>query len=38
MAAYHGFAHRALSANANVRNVRCFFSMQRSKFAPTIPA
>ena len=38
MAAYHGFAHRALSANANVRNVRCFFSTRRSKFAPTIPA
>ena len=38
MAAYHAFAHRALSANANVRNVRSFFSVRRSKFAPGIPA
>ena len=38
MAAYHAFAHRALSANANVRNVRSFFSVRRSKFAPSIPA
>ena len=38
MAAYHAFAHRALSAHANVRNVRSFFSVHRSKFAPSIPA
>jgi Lrp/AsnC family leucine-responsive transcriptional regulator len=38
MAAYHAFAHRALSAHANVRNVRSFFSVRRSKFAPSIPA
>ena len=38
MAAYHAFAHRALSAQANVRNVRSFFSVHRSKFAPAIPA
>ncbi|HEX4584256.1 MAG TPA: Lrp/AsnC family transcriptional regulator [Burkholderiaceae bacterium] len=38
MAAYHSFAHRALSAHANVRNVRSFFSVHRSKFAPAIPA
>ncbi len=38
MPAYHAFAHRVLSASANVRNVRSFFSVRRSKFAPTIPA
>jgi Lrp/AsnC family leucine-responsive transcriptional regulator len=37
MPAYHAFAHRALSAHANVRNVRSFFSVHRSKFAPAIP-
>jgi Lrp/AsnC family transcriptional regulator, leucine-responsive regulatory protein len=37
MAAYHAFAHRVLSAHANVRNVRSFFSLRRSKFAPSIP-
>lgn len=37
MAAYHAFAHRVLSAHANVRNVRSFFSVRRSKFAPSIP-
>ncbi len=38
MAAYHAFAHRVLSAQANVRNVRSFFSVHRSKFAPGIQA
>jgi len=38
MVAYHAFAHRALTAHANVRNVRSFFSVRRSKFAPHIPA
>jgi Lrp/AsnC family leucine-responsive transcriptional regulator len=38
MAAYHAFAHRALTAHANVRNVRSFFSVRRSKFAPLVPA
>jgi Lrp/AsnC family leucine-responsive transcriptional regulator len=38
MPAYHAFAHRVLSAHAGVRNVRSFFSMHRSKFAPAIPA
>jgi Lrp/AsnC family leucine-responsive transcriptional regulator len=38
MPAYHAFAHRVLSAHANVRNVRSFFSVRRSKFAPSIPA
>jgi Lrp/AsnC family leucine-responsive transcriptional regulator len=37
MTAYHAFAHRALSAHANVRNVRSFFSVRRSKFEPAIP-
>lgn len=37
MPAYHAFAHRVLSAEANVRNVRTFFSIRRSKFEPRIP-
>jgi Lrp/AsnC family leucine-responsive transcriptional regulator len=37
MAAYHAFVHRALTAAANVRNVRSFFSVKRSKFAPALP-
>ena len=37
MAAYHAFAHRVLTAQANVRNVRSFFAVKRSKFGPTIP-
>jgi Lrp/AsnC family transcriptional regulator, leucine-responsive regulatory protein len=37
MAAYHGFAHSVLTAAANVRNVRSFFVVKRSKFAPRIP-
>jgi Lrp/AsnC family leucine-responsive transcriptional regulator len=37
MAAYHAFAHRTLTAQANVRNVRSFFAVKRSKFEPTIP-
>jgi len=37
MSAYHDFAHRVLTAQANVRNVRSFFSVRRSKFAPKIP-
>jgi DNA-binding Lrp family transcriptional regulator len=37
MAAYHAFVHRVLTAAANVRNVRSFFSVKRSKFAPVIP-
>jgi Lrp/AsnC family leucine-responsive transcriptional regulator len=38
MAAYHAFVHRALTAAANVRNVRSFFSVRRSKFEPAVPA
>jgi len=37
MAAYHTFVHRALTAERNVRNVRSFFSVRRSKFAPVLP-
>ena len=32
MAAYHALAHRAFTAQGNVRNVRTFFSVHRSKF------
>ncbi len=32
MPAYHVLVHRALTAAANVRNVRTFFSVHRSKF------
>ena len=37
MAAYHAFVHRTLTAAANVRNVRSFFSVRRVKFAPVLP-
>jgi Lrp/AsnC family leucine-responsive transcriptional regulator len=32
MPAYHALVHRALTAQMNVRNVRTFFSIHRSKF------
>ena len=32
MPAYHALVHRALTAQMNVRNVRTFFSIRRSKF------
>lgn len=32
MPAYHAMVHRAFTAQANVRNVRTFFSVNRSKF------
>lgn len=32
MPAYHALAHRLFSAHANIRNVRSFFAMHRSKF------
>lgn len=34
MPAYHALVHRLFTAQANVRNVRTFFSVLRSKFAP----
>jgi DNA-binding Lrp family transcriptional regulator len=37
VAAYHAFAHRVLTAEANVRNVRSFFAVKRSKFEPKVP-
>jgi Lrp/AsnC family leucine-responsive transcriptional regulator len=37
VAAYHAFAHRVLTAEANVRNVRSFFAVRRSKFEPKVP-
>lgn len=32
MPAYHAMAHRVFTSHANVRNVRTFFSIYRSKF------
>ncbi|NEX63157.1 Lrp/AsnC family transcriptional regulator [Noviherbaspirillum galbum] len=37
MQAYHAFAHRVFGSYANVRNVRAFFSVHRSKFDTRIP-
>ncbi|HEY9281600.1 MAG TPA: Lrp/AsnC family transcriptional regulator [Eoetvoesiella sp.] len=37
MPAYHAMAHRAFTSHANVRNVRTFFSINRSKFETRIP-
>ncbi len=37
VAAYHAFAHRVLTAQANLRNVRSFFAVKRSKFEPAVP-
>ena len=36
MPAYHAMAHRAFTSQANVRNVRTFFSIHRSKFETRI--
>lgn len=36
MPAYHAFAHRVFASHANVRNVRSFFSIHRSKFETRI--
>jgi Lrp/AsnC family leucine-responsive transcriptional regulator len=36
MSAYHAVAHRLFGLDANVRNVRCFFSTFRSKFETRI--
>lgn len=36
MPAYHALAHRVFAAHANVRNVRSFFSIHRSKFETCI--
>jgi len=37
MAAYHDLAHRLFAAQSNIRNVRSFFSIRRSKFETKIP-
>ncbi|MBI3286189.1 MAG: Lrp/AsnC family transcriptional regulator [Burkholderiales bacterium] len=37
MTAYHALAHRLFAAQANVRNVRSFFSILRSKFETQLP-
>lgn len=37
MPAYHAFVQRVLTAQVNVRNVRAFFSVKRSKFEPALP-
>ncbi len=36
MAAYHALAHRLFATQANVRNVRSFFSILRSKFETSV--
>lgn len=36
MPAYHALVHRLFTAQGNVRNVRSFFSVRRSKFEPAI--
>ncbi len=37
MTAYHAFVHRTLTAARNVRNVRTYFAVERSKFEPALP-
>ncbi|WP_394782179.1 Lrp/AsnC family transcriptional regulator [Undibacterium sp.] len=37
MPAYHALAHRLFATQANVRNVRSFFSILRSKFETRVP-
>lgn len=37
MPAYHAMAHRSFTSDANVRNVRTFFSIHRSKFETRMP-
>jgi Lrp/AsnC family leucine-responsive transcriptional regulator len=36
MPAYHALAHRVFAGHANVRNVRCFFSVACSKFETAV--
>jgi len=36
MEAYYALAHRLFGGEANVRNVRTFFSVRRAKFSPAI--
>jgi Lrp/AsnC family transcriptional regulator, leucine-responsive regulatory protein len=37
MPAYHAFAQRVLTVGNNIRNVRTFFSVHRSKFSTNVP-
>jgi len=37
MPSYHALAHRAFTSDANVRNIRTFFSIHRSKFETRMP-
>jgi DNA-binding Lrp family transcriptional regulator len=37
MPAYQAMAQRLFTSDANVRNVKAFFSLQRAKFAPRVP-
>jgi Lrp/AsnC family leucine-responsive transcriptional regulator len=37
MPAYHALAHRLFTVDANVRNVRSFFSIHRSKYETRLP-
>lgn len=37
MPAYHALAHRLFASQRNVRNVRSYFSIHRSKFETAIP-
>lgn len=37
MPGYLALAQRLLTSDANVRNVKAFFSVKRSKFAPRVP-
>lgn len=37
MPAYQALAQRLFTSDANVRNVKAFFSLKRAKFAPVLP-
>jgi len=37
MPAYHALAQRLFTSDANVRNVKAFFSVKRAKFEPRLP-
>ncbi len=37
MAAYHGLVQRLFTQDANVRNVKAFFSVHRAKFETAVP-
>ncbi len=37
MPAYHALAQRLFTSDANVRNIKAFFSIKRAKFDPRLP-